>query len=468
MSDISHDVRSASAPNAFYRAAWRWHFYAGLFVVPFLMILAVTGMMMMFIGYIDGRDGEKITVSVPQNAQIISVSEQARQALKQHPNGVVVEWLKGRAANNVSVFRIKADGVQSMVAVDPYTGDVVESWERRKGWYDFADGIHSDLLLGTPGDRLLEIAAGLSIVLVVTGLYLWWPRDRTFVQSVVPNMKARGRDFWKGLHSSVGIFVSVVLLAFLITGMAWTGIWGSKIVQAWNTFPAEKWNNVPLSDSTHAAMNHGPVGEVPWALEQTPMPASGSASGVSGTPEGAPVTIDSIADVAAAIGFNARYRISYPQGDTGVWTINQDTMSSDAEDPFSDRTVHIDQYTGKILASVGFADYSLAAKAMAVGIPLHMGLVGLWNLALNTLACLSVIFLCVSGVVLWWMRRPKGAALRIIAPKTPENMPHWRGAMILMLFLSLAFPLAGVTLLTVLALDYVLVKRIPVLRKAFG
>jgi len=468
MSDIPQDVRSASAPNAFYRAAWRWHFYAGLFVVPFLMILAVTGMMMMFIGYIDGRDGEKITVSVPQNAQMLSVSEQADQALEQHPNGVVVEWLKGRAENNVSVFRVKADGVQSMVAVDPYTGDVVESWERRKGWYDFADGIHSDLLLGTPGDRLLEIAAGLSIVLVVTGLYLWWPRDRTFFQSVVPNMKARGRDFWKGLHSSIGIYVSVILLAFLITGMAWTGIWGSKIVQAWNTFPAEKWNNVPLSDSTHAAMNHGPVGEVPWALEQTPMPASGSVSGVSGTPEGAPVTIDSISDLAAAIGFNARYRVSYPQGDTGVWTINKDTMSSDAEDPFSDRTVHIDQYTGKILASVGFADYSLAAKAMAVGIPLHMGLVGLWNLVLNTLACLSVVFLCVSGVVMWWMRRPKGAALRIIAPKTPENMPHWRGAMILMLFLSLAFPLAGVTLLTVLALDYVLVKRIPVLRKAFG
>jgi uncharacterized iron-regulated membrane protein len=97
MSDISQDVRSASAPNAFYRAAWRWHFYAGLFVVPFLMILAVTGMMMMFIGYIDGRDGEKITVSVPQNGQMLSVSEQASQALKQHPNGVVVEWLKGRA-----------------------------------------------------------------------------------------------------------------------------------------------------------------------------------------------------------------------------------------------------------------------------------------------------------------------------------------------------------------------------------
>lgn len=143
-------------------------------------------------------------------------------------------------------------------------------------------------------------------------------------------------------------------------------------------------------------------------------------------------------------------------------------MSADAEDPFSDRTVHVDQYTGRVLANVSFADYSLAGKAMAVGIPLHMGLVGLWNLILNTLVCLSVIFLCVSGLVMWWLRRPKGSAFRVFAPKTPENLPHWRGAMILMLFLSLAFPLVGVTLLTVLVLDYLIVKRVPMLRRALG
>jgi len=40
--------------------------------------------------------------------------------------------------------------------------------------------------------------------------------------------------------------------------------------------------------------------------------------------------------------------------------------------------------------------------------------------------------------------------------------------MILMLFLSLAFPLVGITLLTVLALDYLIVKRVPMLRRALG
>jgi uncharacterized iron-regulated membrane protein len=468
MSELTQDATAASTPSRFYLAAWRWHFYAGLFVLPFLTILAVTGMMMMYIGYFDGRDGEKITVPVQQGAIPLSISDQSDAALNNLPDGTIVEWLKGRTAESGSVFRVNADGVQSMVAVDPYTGDIVDSWTRRQGWYDFADGIHSELLLGTTGDRILEIAAGFAIVLIITGVYLWWPRNQPIARAFIPDFREKGRALWKSLHSSIGIWISAVLLLFLVSGMAWTGIWGSKLVQAWNTFPAEKWNNVPLSDDTHAAMNHGPVGEVPWALEQTRMPASGSDAGVVGIAPGVPVTIDSVAKLADASGFNARYRVAYPKGEKGVWTINQDTMSADAEDPFSDRTVHVDQYTGRVLANVAFSDYSLAGKAMAVGIPLHMGLTGLWNLVLNTIVCLSVIFLSVSGLVMWWLRRPKGSILRVFAPKTPDDLPHWRGAMILMLFVSLAFPLVGITLVTVLALDYLIVKRVPVLKKAFG
>lgn len=468
MSETLESARPVPAPNRFYLAAWRWHFYSGIFVVPFLMVLAVTGMMMMYIGYFDGRDGENITVPVPQDQSRLNVSSQAEAALKTLPGGTVVEWLKGRAADSVSVFRINEGGVQTMVAVDPYKGEVVDSWVRRQGWYDFADNIHSELLLGTTGDRLLEIAAGLSIVLIVTGLYLWWPRDRSFLRAVVPNLAGKGRSIWKELHSSVGVIVSALLLVFLITGMSWTGIWGGKIVQAWSTFPAEKWDNVPLSDDTHASMNHGAVSDVPWALEQTPMPASGSKAGETGTPPGVPVDIDSVAQLARDIGFNARYRISYPGGDQGVWTINQDTMSADAEDPFSDRTVHVDRHTGRVLANVAFADYSLAGKAMAVGIPFHMGLMGIWNLVLNTLVCLAVMTLCVSGIVMWWLRRPKKAALRLFAPRAPADMPHWRGAMVLMLFLSLMFPLVGLTLLCALALEYFVVERVSALRKALG
>lgn len=29
--------------KALYRTIWRWHFYAGIFCIPFVIVLAITG-----------------------------------------------------------------------------------------------------------------------------------------------------------------------------------------------------------------------------------------------------------------------------------------------------------------------------------------------------------------------------------------------------------------------------------------
>src|SRR5579872_6982716 len=39
---------ATGAVNAGYRTLWRWHFYAALFVMPFLVVLAVTGTLYCF------------------------------------------------------------------------------------------------------------------------------------------------------------------------------------------------------------------------------------------------------------------------------------------------------------------------------------------------------------------------------------------------------------------------------------
>jgi uncharacterized iron-regulated membrane protein len=459
--------QTADAPRSltekFYFAAWRWHFYAGLYVIPFMIMLAVTGLMMMFITQFDGRDGEKIAITPGQSA--LSLSEQSRVATDAVP-GTVVEWIGPKANDLATVFRIKTEASQQMVALNQYTGEVVATWDRRAGWYDLADNIHSTLLIGDIGDRLIEIAAGLALVLVLTGLYVWWPRG-DFASALVPNLRARGRALWKSLHAVTGFWMSALLIVFLISGLAWAGIWGGKFVQAWSTFPAAKWDNVPLSDDTHASMNHGATNDVPWALEQTPMPASGSDAGITGIPDGTAITIDSVVILGRVLGMEGRFRVAYPRGETGVWTINRDSMSSDSTDPFVDRTIHIDQHTGKILADVKYEDYSWAGKSMAVGIPFHMGLMGTWNFILNVVFCLSVIFLSVSGVVMWVKRRPSRAG-RLAAPPMPADLPFWKGAVLVGLFTSLAFPLVGLTLLAVLAFDVLLLSNLPALKRALS
>lgn len=457
------DAAPRDAAQKFYFAAWRWHFYAGIFVIPFLIILAVTGLMMMFITQFDGRDGEKIAVEIQGDP--LPVSRQAELALAEVP-GKVVEWIGPKAADLATVFRIRTDAGQLMIALDPYSGDVIETWDRRAGWYDLADNIHSTLMIGDTGDRILEIAAGLSLVLVFTGLYLWWPRGNS-MSVFVPNLRARGRALWKSLHAVVGFWMSGLLVVFLVSGLSWAGVWGGMIVQPWSSFPAEKWDNVPLSDDIHASMNHGHQNDVPWALEQTPMPASGSDAGIDGIAQGVPIDIDALVQLGTSLGMQGRFRVAYPSGENGVWTLNRDSMSSDSTDPVNDRTVHVDQYTGKILADVRYQDYSVMGKSMAIGIPLHMGLMGIWNFVLNLVFCLSVIFVCISGVVMWIKRRPKGEA-RLAPPPLPAEMPIWKGAVLIGLFTAMAFPLVGLTLLGVLALDLLIISNIPAMKRALS
>lgn len=473
---LTVDTSSTSKPDsslsrAFYATAWRWHFYAGLYVAPFLIMLAVTGLIMLWASVLVGRDGEKLYAVVPA-AETIAVSAQASSALSAVPGGALVQYVAPRTQDQPALFRVDAEGRPIMVAVDPYRATVLGTWDRRNALYDLANLIHGTLLIGTLGDRLIEIAAGFGVVLLVTGTYLWWPRDgRSFARALRPQLSGRGRQVWKSLHQTVGVYAATLLFVFLISGLAWAGIWGEKMTQAWSTFPAEKWDNVPLSDTTHASMNHGGVKDVAWALEQTPMPASDPRAAHGGpaiSSASGPAEVDAIVSQARSLGFDGRFQLSFPTGETGVWTIARDTMSNDSADPTSDRTIHLDQYTGQVLADVGFSDYSLAGKAMAVGIAFHEGDIGgWWNVALNTVFCLSVVFLSVSGIVMWWKRRPSGAN-RLVAPVVAEKMPLWKTGAIIMVAVSLLFPLTGLVLVAVLVLDMFVLRRIRPLKRVLS
>lgn len=461
MTPTNHDAQPAGRANKFYFIAWRWHFYAGLYVIPFLLVLAVTGLTMLWISWMAGVGGERTQVD-PVGAPVTIAALQAA-AQDAVADGAATQYIAPLSEHHAATFVVEgADGATGVV-MDPYTAEVLDSFAWRAGWYDFASDIHGTLMLGSFGDWMIEIAASLALVLVASGLYLHWPRNETgWRKTLVPQFSARGRTFWKSLHGVVGFWISALLILFLLSGLSWTGVWGSKMVQAWNSFPAEKWG-APLSDATHADMNHNGVEEVPWALEQTPLPASGSLTGVAAVQ--GDVTLDKVARFAQTLEFDGRFQINIPQEATAVWTISHDSMSNDGPKPTQDRTIHIDRYTGNVLADVGFADYTPYAKAMAVGIALHEGDMGVLNLALNTAFCLSVLLVSASGLVLWWKRRP-ASARTLSAPPRPTDMPFWKGAAALVVALGVMFPMAGAAIVVVLLIDATLFRLAPVMKRA--
>jgi uncharacterized iron-regulated membrane protein len=456
MSTITAAQPEAAASSRLYRAVWRWHFYAGLYVIPFLLMLAVTGFfMMLFTTYLP-EHGDRLHV-VPQSAPLpaAQLAEAARATLG--PSAVVTDIRTPYDAATPMMVTVASGEVSHVLAVNPYTAEILRSMPQEATWNLFFEKIHGTLLLGTTGDWLIEIAASLGIILAVTGLYLWWPRGRGFAAAFVPAFGARGRSLWKSLHETAGVWVAIVLVFFFVTGLAWASVWGERMMQAWSTFPAEKWDNVPVSDKTHISLNGTGEKQVPWGLEQTPLPASGSAAGVAVLPSGTELGLTSMVELGRKLGIEGRMRITVPQGETGVWTISQNSMSYDGASPTLDRTVHVDQFTGKVLADVRFAEYGPAAKAMAVGIALHEGQLGLWNFALNALFCLACVFLCVSGVVMWWMRRPAG---RLGAPRYPRDYRVPAGVLGLGAVLAIVFPMGGLAIALFAIVDFLLPQRL--------
>ena len=193
------------------------------------------------------------------------------------------------------------------------------------------------------------------------------------------------------------------------------------------------------------------------------MPVSGSTLGENGINPNEPITLDTVDRFVREKGFtnNGRYQIYFPKDEKGVWTINQDSMSYDSPNPTADRTMHIDRYSGKILADILYDDYNAFGKFMAASIAIHMGTMGWWSVTINVIFCLAVIFLCISGYVMWWKRRPTGAAL--CPPPAPQKI--WKEAIIVLMIVAVVFPTAAIAIVLFYLLDCLVISRIAILQK---
>lgn len=455
-----------AALRPWYQAVWRWHFYAGLFVVPFLAVLALSGMVMALKGPIESYLYEDLLFVEP-TGEPRSAAGLVEAVAARYPHAEVRQYIvpRDRAfASQITIVPMdhgsgaghgRHGEALLTVFVDPYSGEVLGELDPAATLYAWANTLHGTLFLGEMGDHLIEIAAGLALLLVASGLYLWWSRDGGWRQRLLPRLVLTRRPGWRDLHACIGFWAAGALVFFLVSGLTWTDVWGGRLVQAWSSLPAER-IQAPLAAADHATLNRGGLEEVPWVLEQTPLPVSGSSAGWTGVGPGA--DLDAVIAFGRREGFE-RFRVHLPRGPNGVWTLSASTMAGELTDPRKERTVHLDRHTGRVLADIRFADYPLMGQAMAAGVPLHQAELGGWNVVFNLAVCLAVLGLLASGVVMWWLRRP-AAGSWLQPPPLPADVGAWRGAIGVMFALSLGLPLVMLTLAGVILLD-VLLSRLP-------
>ncbi len=221
------------------RTIWRWHFYAGLFCVPFVLWLSLTGIVYLFRPQIEGwldRPYEGLLKSgetgVPPEAlvkaalNIIPGSALSYYELPRTP-GAAPQIVVGQGANEYRVY------------VHPGTGQVLDHVDQRDRLFAKVFLLHGELMAGEKGSMLIELAGCWTIVLVLTGLALWWPRGRFRAAGYLfPRLQLTGRLWWKDVHAVTGVWVSFLVIALLLTGLPWAKSWGATSALCVHPWPA--------------------------------------------------------------------------------------------------------------------------------------------------------------------------------------------------------------------------------------
>lgn len=446
---------SASVASRNYRILWRWHFYAGLFVMPFLMVLAITGSIYVFKPQIENilySDLLRVAASGQPKLAYGKLMGIAASALPASaiPSSLAVSADPSRSAE--AVFRLPS-GDSTSVYLNPYSGQLLGTLSVEHRLLKQVRQIHRDLLLGRWGGWLMELAACWTLIMIGTGIALWWPRKRFSVWgTLLPRLSLRGRAIWRELHLVAGIWVSIGALFFILSGLPWSSFWGKNfqavVTWAGSSKPAAVAKAPPahdmaaMGDVPSMKMQDLPLANVPWAVGATTVPQS------QGMPRQA-LSIDQVVQIAASNGMST-YQLALPAKGSGVFTASYAPGAGEfvRSDLDRQRTLHIDQYSGQVVKDLRFSDYNPVSKLVTLGVALHMGeYFGLANQLLCAAVSLALLGMALSGFVMWWLRRPQdslGAPKRVSQP--PPSITRWKGYMAL---LGILFPLMGVSMLAV-------------------
>ncbi|MFI0443986.1 PepSY-associated TM helix domain-containing protein [Actinomadura sp. 6N118] len=462
----------APAQGRRYRAVWRWHFYAGLIVAPVLVLLAATGSLYLFKDpYENWRYKDLRSVSASGTAQPLSTQIDAAKATR--PGRALKSVIPaGRPDRSTRVILAGtesgpfAQGVS--VYVNPYTGKVLGEVDDSATLMRKIRTLHGELMVGPIGDRVVETSACWALVLAGSGVYLWW---RGPARKRVKNRA--GRPLLRRVHALTGVWAGVVIVFLIISGLPWSGVWGDGLkkvsAKIGSTPPeGEQYERSSTPPAKAGDLSQDPDTKVPWAAEEQPVPSSGHAQhgGTSGSTVGAIPVEQALRAVAARAPHcppaSCDYKVLLPKGERGVYTITVGSVAN----PADERTMHVDQYSGAVIGSYGWKEYGTLAKAVEQGISLHEGRrYGPANIAVMLAACLALITLTVTGVWMWWKRRPRGS---VGAPRRPADRRTTLGVAAIMLVAGLLFPLAGITMLAALLIDVAIVQRVPALSRRFG
>jgi len=466
-----------SDANGFRQRLWRWHFFAGLIISPFLILISITGSIYLFKAELEQWEERGINAISKQSGAVVTGNTEPigeatllQNVTDEYPAATFVRLTLAKQGDSTVEFDIvpkeiihhvedesehahhTAPNTEKLtIWVDRYSGKILEAKVSEDRFLNVVKKLHSELLLGNTASYIVELVASWAIVLLISGTILWIYKGNSNKQKIEvksskqifsPQLKNNGRFNIRTVHAVVGLYISVPLMLMLLTGLPWTQLWGNgfkelKEFAGWSG-PKQEW---------FVTLKSGKP-EIP---EDTLWEISDNREGMisqSWVPNDQfAYTLTDIASKPEVVNLAHPIYISPPKPDNGVWTVR-----SMPQDRAKRVTLHFDQFSAEQILRIGFEDNHPVQRVVSHGISLHEGaLFGTLNKVLVLITALSTVILCVLGLMTWLKRR--SATGLAIPRKVNQDLPtKW---LMIILLLCLFLPAFGVCIIVLVSLQFI-------------
>ncbi|ALG30457.1 peptidase [Glutamicibacter halophytocola] len=434
----------------------RLHFYAGIFVGPFILVAALSGALYSVMPQVEQAVYAR-ELHAPVADAYLPLAQQIEAAnayLGDQDTPAAVRPAPNPGDTTRVMYSEPGLGASEMraVFVDPATAEIrgdltTYGTSGSLPLRTWVDQLHRNLHLGEPGRLYSEMAASWLGIIALAGIGLWVQRIRKTKRKkdlLRPSISAKGYRKLASWHGSLGLWILIGAFFLSATGITWSTFGGANVGEIrsalnWGT-PSV---NTDLSDSADSsgdehAHHHG-------------VDSAQSGKMVN------PAAFDTMLSIGREININTQLvEIKPPAAEGKAWVVQEIQRSF----PTEVDAVSINGQSLEVVDRVDFNEFGLVAKLSRWGIDIHMGtMFGLPNQVLLFLLASAIAAMVVLGYAMWWKRRPTRNSAQLMG-KPPRRgamsrAPWWGSALLLLAAaaVGILLPLLGISLAAFLAVD---------------
>ncbi|WP_198172849.1 PepSY-associated TM helix domain-containing protein [Hymenobacter ginkgonis] len=364
----------------FKKAIGKLHLWLGLGSGLVVFIVSLTGAIFTFQDEIRDAAQPWRLVAAPAAAVPLPPSRLQAAVVASHA-GATPSWTTYYAPDrSATVYFSDKAGGSYLASLNPYTGQVLHEQDMRTDFFTIVQALHMYLLIPNPwGEWVVGIAVAIFLVMLVTGLVLWWPkRKQERKQRLTIKWGAKWRRLNYDLHQVLGFYIAAGAFIIALTGLFMSfGSWmqaASLVANAGHHYPLEE--APPKVDTLAAAVAPAqPLIDVAYQQVRRQSPTA------------AMVLVGPATDRKQPL-----YCLTYQK---------------------ALHYYHRDEYyfhpvSGQLLRALPHATKSNGKKLGDLNYDLHTGqILGLGGKIIAFLVSLLSASLPVTGTLLWWGRRHK-------------------------------------------------------------